>query len=147
MRTLGLDVGDRRIGIAVSDPEGRLAVPLRAYERRGHGDAAALIELARREEAGRIVVGLPLTLEGAHGPQAETAAAFAEELRTAPDLEVILWDERLSSREADHHLRAAGRRGKAAKAERDAVAAAIILQAYLDSRRLGASQPPLPPIE
>ena len=145
MRTLGLDVGERRIGVAISDPEGRIAVPLRTHERRGDA-VAAVLELARREEAGRIVVGLPLSLDGAHGAQAEVSARFAEELRDRGAIEVVLWDERLSSQEADHHLRAAGKRGKTARAERDTIAATIILQSFLDSRREGAL-PPLPPIE
>lgn len=136
MRTLGLDVGDRRIGIAVSDPDGRIAVPVGAHERRGGDDAAALLDLARREEAGRIVVGLPLSMDGTHGAQAENASQFAERLReNAGAVDVVLWDERLSSREADHHLRAGGRRAKDTKGRRDAIAASIILQAYLDSRR------------
>ena len=146
MRTLGLDVGERRIGIAVSDPEGRLAVPMGTHERRGGDDAAALIDLAQREEAGRIVVGLPLSLDGSQSTQTEAASAFAERLRERGDVDVVLWDERLSSREADHHLRASGRRGKDAKARRDSIAATIILQAYLDSQR-GGALPPLPPIE
>jgi putative Holliday junction resolvase len=145
MRTLGLDVGDRRIGVAVSDPDGRIAVPLQTYERRGRDDAAALVRLARAEDARRIVVGLPLSLDGSRGAQAEAAAAFADELRAA-DLEVVLWDERLSSAEADHHLRAAGKRGKAARQARDAIAASIILQSYLDSQRLSAL-PPVPAVE
>lgn len=146
MRTLGLDVGERRIGIAVSDPDGRMAFPLGTHERRGGDDAAALVALARREDAGRIVVGLPISLDGSQGPQAEVAAQFAERLKQGDGPEVVLWDERLSSREADHHLRAAGKRGREAKAQRDAIAASIILQSYLDSRRDGAL-PPLPPIE
>lgn len=143
MRTMGLDVGERRVGVAISDPEGRLAVPLRVYERRGRGDIRTLADLARQEEAGRIVVGLPVSLDGEIGPQAREVQQFAEELRAATDAEVVLYDERLSSVEADRHLQAAGLRGKAARERRDAVAASIILQAYLDSRNL----PPLPPIE
>ena len=143
MRTLGLDVGERRVGVAVSDPEGRLAVPLRVVERRGRGDAAALAELAHREGAERIVVGLPVSLNGEIGPQALEVQAFAEQLRAATNTEVVLYDERLSSVEADRHLQAAGLRGKQARERRDGVAAAIILQAYLDSLRA----PPLPPIE
>jgi putative Holliday junction resolvase len=146
MRTLGLDVGERRIGVAVSDPDGRMAFPLATHERRGGDDVAMLIDLARREEAGRIVVGLPLSLDGTHGPQAQEAAKFAERLTHKGGVDVVLWDERLSSIEADHHLRAAGRRGKDAKAQRDAIAASIILQSYLDSQRDGAL-PPLPHIE
>lgn len=145
MRTLGLDVGERRIGLAISDPDGRLALPIGAHERRGD-DIGTMIALARREEAQRIVVGLPLSLDGSHGPQADIAAAFAEQLRQRAGIEVVLWDERLSSREADHYLRASGTRGKPAKAQRDAVAASIILQSYLDSLGFGGL-PPLPPIE
>lgn len=143
VRTLGLDVGDRRVGVAVSDPDGRLAVPLRVVERRGRNDAAAIADLARDEQAQRIVVGLPVSLDGGLGAQAESTRAFADELRRVSAAEVVLYDERLSSAEADHHLRAAGLHGRAARARRDAVAAAIILQAYLDSLRA----PPLPPIE
>ena len=147
MRTLGLDVGDRRIGVAISDPDGRLAVPVRTFERgvSEKRDAAALLELARAEAAERIIVGLPVSLSGERGQQALAAEAFADRLR-AGGADVVLYDERLSSREADHHLRASGRRGKAAKNARDAIAAAIILQAYLDSQRHG-ELPPLPPIE
>ncbi len=143
MRTLGLDVGDRRVGVAVSDPEGRLAVPLRVVERRGRNDAAAIANLARDEQVERIVVGLPVSLDGGLGAQADSARAFADELRRVGTAEVVLYDERLSSVEANHHLHAAGLRGRAARERRDAVAAAIILQAYLDSLRAS----PLPPIE
>lgn len=129
-----------------------MSLPVRAYERRGRRDAAALVALARTEEAGRIVVGLPLSLSGEEGPQARAASAFADELRAADGPEVVLWDERLSSREADHYLQASGRgrRGakdrREAKGHRDAIAASIILQAYLDSHR-DSALPPLPPIE
>jgi putative Holliday junction resolvase len=145
MRTLGLDVGERRIGLAISDPDGRLALPIGAHERRGD-DVGTLIDLCRREDAQRIVVGLPLSLDGNHGPQADVAASFAEQLRQRAGIEVVLWDERLSSREADHYLRAAGKRGKQAKAQRDAVAASIILQSFLDSQMPGGLLP-LPQIE
>ena len=145
MRTLGLDVGERRVGVAISDPEGRLAVPLQVVERgRGGRDAVQVVlELARREDVGRIVVGLPVSLDGTLGPQAAETQRFADGLRAATDIEVILYDERLSSVEADRHLEAAGVRGRQARERRDAVAASIILQAYLDSLRA----PPLPPIE
>lgn len=142
MRSLGLDVGDRRIGVAISDPEGRLAVPLRVIERQGARDAALIAELAEQEEVERIVVGLPVSLDGRLGAQARAAQAFAESLRPLTTAEVILYDERLSSVEADRRLRAAGLRRRAARTARDATAAAIILQAYLDSRRA-----PLPPVE
>ncbi|MFN8556214.1 MAG: Holliday junction resolvase RuvX [Dehalococcoidia bacterium] len=143
MRTLGLDVGERRIGVAISDPDGRLAVPLRVIERHGAGDAAAIAMLAEREEAGRIVVGLPLSLDGAAGAQARHSEAFAAELKAVTTADVVFYDERFSSAEADVHLRAAGLNTRDARRHRDAVAASIILQAYLDSLRF----PPLPPIQ
>jgi putative Holliday junction resolvase len=134
VRTLGIDVGTRRIGVAISDPEGRLALPLRVIERRGPRDAAVVADLARREGAERVVVGLPVSLDGTLGPQAREVQAFAAAVRAA-GAEVELYDERLSSVEADHHLRAAGISTREARGRRDAIAAAIILQAYLDSRR------------
>lgn len=134
MRTLGLDVGDRRIGVAISDPDGRLAFPGRVVERRGPGDFRAIADLAAREEAGRIVVGLPVSLSGEVGDQARSVELFVESLRQATDLEVILYDERLSSVEADRLLQAGGASGRQARERRDSVAASIILQAYLDSR-------------
>jgi len=146
MRTLGLDVGERRIGLAISDPDGRLALPMGTHQRSGGDDAASIVALAQREEATRIVVGLPLSMDGSHGTQAQVAEDFALRLRDRTDSEIVLWDERLSSVEADHHLRLMGTRGKAAKSQRDAIAASIILQSYLDSRR-GDALPPLPPIE
>jgi len=142
MRTLGLDVGDKRIGIAISDPHGRIAVPVRTYQRRGAGDIATLIELAGREDVQRIVVGLPYSLDGTIGPQARLSERFAAQLRATGTIEVVLWDERFTSREADLQMRAAGKRGKKAKAERDAVAASIILQTYLDSHGAASLLPP-----
>jgi putative Holliday junction resolvase len=91
-----------------------------------------LAELARSEGAARIVVGLPISLDGTHGPQAVVSERFAERLRRLTEAEVVLWDERFSSKEADLQLRALGKRARKAKSERDAVAASIILQTYLD---------------
>lgn len=145
MRTLGLDIGERRIGLAISDPDGRIALPIGSHQRSGGDDARMIADLAAREEAERIVVGFPLSMDGSRGAQAEVAESFAERLRGRTATEVVLWDERLSSREADHHLRAGNLRGKAAKAQRDTIAATIILQSFLDSRRAD-SPPPLPPI-
>ena len=143
MRILGLDVGERRIGVAISDPDQRLAVPLRVIDRKGEDGLAAIADLARREEVGTVVVGLPVTMEGAVGAQAESVEHYAAALRAHTNAEVVLYDERLSSVEADRQLRAAGLNSRAAKERRDAVAASIVLQAYLDSRRA----PPLPPIQ
>jgi putative Holliday junction resolvase len=149
-RLLGLDAGERRIGVAISDPEQRLAVPLRTIERTGH-EFRDLQDIAVAEEVAGIVVGLPLSLSGEAGAQAEVARAFALEAGNALNLPVAFWDERLSSQEADRILapdrgrgserRGQGRRplrqahGRAEKGATDLVAATIILQAYVDSRR------------
>lgn len=143
MRTLGLDVGDRRIGVAISDPEGWLAVPLRVIDQKTEDARSVLINLVRAEEVGQIVIGLPISMSGERGAQAERAAEFATLLSTALDLPIALLDERLTSVEADRRMQEAGMRGRAMKANRDAVAAAIILQSFLDSRKA----PPLPPVE
>ena len=143
MRMLGVDVGDRRVGVAICDPEGRLAVPLTMIDQRERDGVAGVATLAAREEAERIVVGLPLSLDGTAGAQADSARAFAERLRGATAIEVVLFDERLSTVQAERQLAAAGRRTRDTKGQRDALAASIILQAYLDSLRF----PPLPPIE
>lgn len=145
MRTLGLDVGERRIGVAVSDPEGRMAVPMETVERRGAGDARAILAIARREDAGRIVVGLPISMDGSHGKQADTVSSFADALRVADGPQIVLWDERLSSAEADRYLRESSKKARQEKGLRDRIAASIILQAYLDHQR--HPPPPLPPIE
>jgi putative holliday junction resolvase len=141
-RLLGLDIGERRVGVAISDPEQRLAVPLHSLVRDGRGsELAALMELARREEVAGLVVGLPLSLSGDPGAQAQSTRAFAGRLEAELGLEVQFWDERLSTQEAlrltlpAEGTRGRRRSGKAPAADTDALAAAIILQAYLDSRR------------
>ena len=140
-RTLGLDVGDRRIGVAICDPDGRVAVPLRAIERDGRGgEFQAIDRIAREDEVTTVVVGLPLSLSGKRGPQAQRTEEFARELGERCHLPVVLWDERLSTHEAER-LRSVETKGGHRRRERpdrgeiDALAATIILQAYLDSRR------------
>jgi len=138
-RYLGLDVGERRIGVAVSDPEGRLAVPLRIVD--GSNEAAAIDEIARiaREEgATTIVVGHPLSLDGTAGAQAHRVESFAGRLRKHTGLPVELWDERLTSVQVRRTAPAGRRRKKGRPAPMDDLAAAAILQSYLDSRRASA---------
>ena len=132
-RILGLDVGERRIGLAISTPEGRLAVPLRVLERRAAtADLEAIAALARAEQVEMIVIGHPLSMDGTAGVQARRVEAFARALAKAAGLPFELWDERLSSVQAERSVRLArGRR----RAPSDDVAAAIILQGYLDRRR------------
>jgi putative Holliday junction resolvase len=143
-RVLGLDVGDRRIGVAVSDPDRRFALPLNSIDRARGGELSAIADLARQDEVDEVVVGLPLSLSGESGPQAASTSAFAAEIERHLGLTVHLWDERLSTREAERLVsderRGGGRRradrSRVAAADTDAIAASIILQAYLDSERL-----------
>ena len=143
MRALGIDVGDRRIGVAVSDPEGTMAIPVGVIHRvSGPPDWESLLEHARSREVESLVVGMPLSLNGRQGPQAQKVLAFVEALKKLTDLPVVTWDERLTSVEADRRLREVpgrGRRGRGSagtgKVAQDALAAAIMLQAYLDAQR------------
>jgi putative Holliday junction resolvase len=133
-RMLGLDLGERRIGVAISTPEGGLAVPLRVLESAGdEADARAIAELARAEGVETLVVGHPLSLDGTAGAQAQRVEAFARLLERETGLPVALWDERLTTKQAERAP--AGTRPSRRRAPPDDVAAAIILQAYLDRQR------------
>ncbi len=138
MRALGLDVGERRIGAAVSDPDGILAMPLAAVEARSENEALERISaLAREHEVERVVVGLPLSLDGSLGPQAQRVKSFADALAERTELPVVTWDERLSTVAAGRALADAGvKRGKRKK-RLDSTAASLILQGYLDRQRSG----------
>jgi putative holliday junction resolvase len=135
-RVLGLDVGSRRIGIAVSDPLGITAQGLETLQRRNkRSDLAALERTIREYAITQIVVGLPLRMSGAEGTQSDKMQAFAEDLRKRFRLPVHLWDERLTSAEANRLLRetelSIEKRAKAV----DRMAAILILQSWMESRR------------
>lgn len=142
-RVLAIDAGERRIGLAVSDELGLLATPVEVVQRTG-GLRAALDrigQVARREGVAHVIVGLPLNDDGSAGPQARRAEAFASVARKALGLPVELWNEAHSSAEAEAILRQHGpRRGRQARRRAsadpglDAVAAAVILQDYLDTQ-------------
>ena len=135
MRYLGLDVGDRWIGVALSDPSARIASPLTIIKRIDDTTVMqAINRIIGENEVGRIIVGLPRMLDGSIGIQAEKVQNFAESLRKAVDVPVILWDERLTTAMADKILIEANVRRRKRKRVVDKVAAAIILQGYLDSR-------------
>jgi putative holliday junction resolvase len=147
-RAMGLDPGERRVGVALSDELGLLATPLCILERRSWAeDVARLAELVRRHEAVVVVVGHPKTLRGEVGPQARRAERFAEELRRVVGVPVRLWDERYSTAEATdlaaHGPAARARRrstgGRGGPVRVDDLAAAVILQGYLDARRSSSS--------
>jgi putative Holliday junction resolvase len=136
MRLMGLDVGDKRIGIALSDESLIIASPRETLERKGTGkDVARLVELARQEDVQEIVVGMPLSMNGSMGPQAEKVARFVESLRAASELPVVTWDERFSTKGAERALLLADVSRAKRKTVVDQLAAALILQSYLDARR------------
>ncbi|MCH8950088.1 MAG: Holliday junction resolvase RuvX [Chloroflexi bacterium] len=145
-RVLGLDVGERRIGVAISTPEGGLAVPLRVLERSEESaDLRAIAELAVAENATTIVVGHPISLDGSRGAQARSVEAFARSLAETSGLAVELTDERFTSTEAKRGRNQSSRSQRARRAPVDDLAAAIILQAYLDRRRHAAAPDPTAP--
>ena len=132
MRTMGIDFGDARIGLAVSDLTGTLVGEAWTMEEWNMERAAMRIaEEARRREVGTLVLGLPKNMDGSEGPRAEKSRAFRELLIRESDLPVILWDERRSSIEAHAILHAAGKREKIHRRTVDAVAASLILEGYL----------------
>jgi putative Holliday junction resolvase len=135
-RVLGFDVGDRRIGIAISDPLGYTAQPLLTLHRTNRrADLKSVGRLVRRHGVGEAVVGNPLYMSGDVSPQALKAQTFAEELRTEFGLVVHLWDERLTTTQAHRHLDEAGHGGRGErKGIIDQVAAVLILQSFLDAR-------------
>src|SRR6185295_9985443 len=136
MRMLGVDPGARRIGLAVSDADGVIASPHATVDVQSRDRAARdVAEAAAKLEVTKIVVGLPLRLDGSESDSSRRARALADQLRALTRLDVVLWDERLSSRAAERALREAGVRGDKRKQTVDRVAAALILQSYLDARR------------
>jgi putative Holliday junction resolvase len=134
-RVLGLDLGDVRIGVAISDPDRRLAVPLGTVRTGAPADLRAIAKLVEENEVAIVVVGHPLSLSGEAGPRARQAEGFAEALSAALAVPVVLHDERLSTVEADRALRATGASGRVRRRSIDRSAAAIILQSYLDGLR------------
>lgn len=136
MRLLSLDVGDRRIGTALSDPLGITATPLPAIDRRRVRDAsAAVLTLAREHEVSGIVVGFPLTLSGEAAHQAAKVRDFVRVLESQTELPVVAVDERFSTQEAERLLKSTGRSSRSRdKGAVDSAAAAVILQTYLDAQ-------------
>lgn len=133
-RLLALDPGERRLGVAISDELGFYAHPRPAIMAGGDARLQAVADLVEREAVDEVVVGLPLTLAGEHSEQTQRAAAFAARLRERLAIPVTTWDERLSSVEAGREVRGASARRSGAL---DSAAAAVVLQAVLDSRHGG----------
>lgn len=136
MRWLGLDLGERVIGVAISDPEGIVARPLTSLRRRSDAENAAQVAaLVRKYDVHGVVVGWPRRLDGRRGPEAHAAERFADALRQAGVPRVTLWDERLSTVEAERVLIAADVSRRRRKQVIDRMAATIILQGFLEAAR------------
>lgn len=135
MRIIGIDYGDARVGIAVSDPLGYTAQGIETVPNKVYSKMMERISTIIKEyEAEKIVVGLPKNMNGTLGERSEISRKFADELKEIfPEAEIILWDERLSTVQAAGILNTTNTRGKNRKNVIDTVAASIILQSYLDS--------------
>jgi len=136
VRVLGLDLGTKRLGLALSDPTGSFASPFAVIESRGRAnDLERLREIVTDNDVGQVVVGMPTTLRGEAGLAAQQAEEFARELAAQLDVPVSTWDERMTTVVAERALISAGERRETRREKRDKVAAAVMLQSYLDARR------------
>jgi putative Holliday junction resolvase len=144
VRALGIDLGTKRIGVALSDSAGTVATPYEVVPRSGdrQRDHRRIGILAEEAAAECLVVGLPLSLDGSVGRAAEAALAEADELADTTGLPVEMWDERLTTVTADRDLMALDLRAAARRRVVDKVAAAVMLQAWLDHRRLSSPEEP-----
>lgn len=145
MRILGLDMGERRVGVAISDPTGTVVRPLQTLIRGSREkDMAAITALVDEHDVELIVVGQPLSLDGTEGPQARRIAHYATVLAEHVSVPVVSWDERFTTIAAKEILSQSRGRKKRQRArdkgEVDAIAAAVILQSYLDSRYLDSQR-------
>jgi putative Holliday junction resolvase len=136
-RVLGLDVGDRRIGMALSDSGGILASPLTIIEHTTEsGDIEAILKIVKEREAERIIVGLPRLMNGDIGPQAQKVQVFTEVMRSHTQIPIEYRDERLTTVEAQRLHQESGSKKKNRNIRYDAMAAAVILQDYLEEQAI-----------
>lgn len=141
MRVLALDVGEKRIGVAISDLSQSLARSLKVVQRGSRQeDFATVARLVEEYEVEKVVVGYPRSLDGMAGAQAERVERYAVGLTESLTVPVLLWDERFSTVSAERLMREAGLRSKKKRERIDAVAAAVILQDYLDSRQFAGEK-------
>lgn len=142
MRVMGLDVGDKRIGVAVSDELGIAAHPVAVIQRTGSvkKDIVELRAIIQEYGVQRIVIGMPIMMAGTVGVQAQKVEAFAVELKKRVKTPVVAWDERLTTAQVERMLIEAGQRRAARKEVIDKLAAAVILQSYLDRRKAEAGR-------
>jgi putative Holliday junction resolvase len=136
VKVLGIDFGEKRVGLAVSDSDGRYAIAWKTLERRSDQQIIAeLAQLADEESIDRIVIGDPRNLDGSSGAQSERVLAFSKKLSAALDLPLETVNESLTSHEANARLRAAGHSGRKRRLRLDSLAAQILLQEALDRRQ------------
>jgi len=134
MRAIGIDPGERRIGIAISDPTGLLARPLEVLKHTNRAlDAAQIAEIALRENAGTIIVGMATDIDGKPNFTGRKSARLAAAIRTQTDIPVLLWDESYTTQDARQIRSALGAGQKSRQGHQDALAAAILLQSWLDA--------------
>jgi putative Holliday junction resolvase len=135
-RSLGLDIGDKRIGVALSDRGGVIAGPLTIIERTGEQeDIDTILDIVRRNEVDIIIAGLPVSMDGGIGHQAGKVQSFIENLKRSTDIIVEYRDESLTTLEARDLMKVTRKKKKREKEKDDAIAAAFILQHYLDEER------------
>jgi putative Holliday junction resolvase len=142
LRILGIDFGDVHVGLALSDPLQLTAQPLGQYRLRGEAeDKAYFGDLIRAQQVSEIVIGFPLRMDGTSGTRAEKTRTFASWMEKAYGLPVILWDERLTTRQAGGIMREQRIRTRDRRSIEHQISAVLILQAYLDSRRTQSHVP------
>ena len=134
-RILGLDPGERRIGVAISDASGTIATPVEFIDRKIEAYEHRLRDLCSEWEIAEIVIGLPVSLDGTEGSAAERAREFSRDVADLTDLPVLFQDERFTSVTAEQALIEGGVRRRSRTTKRDQVAAAVMLQGFLDKRR------------
>lgn len=133
-RALGIDLGDARVGIAVSDDLGMLAHPVETIQVKSGRVIERILEIAREKGTQTIIVGMPRNMDGSFGPAAQKTREFMEALKLQTACRVVSWDERLTTVSAQRSLHEAGKNTRAQKAMIDQVAAQILLQSWLDSQ-------------
>ena len=136
MRILAIDYGEKRIGLAISDPLGYTAQGIKTLKNLGRKQVmAALVSICKEKEIKEIVIGLPINMNGSHGPKAEEILKFIPILEEEVGVPVKTWDERLTSREAGRLMIEEGLSRERQKQNSDRLAATLILQSYLESKR------------
>jgi putative Holliday junction resolvase len=141
MRILGIDFGEKRVGVAISDPLGFTAQGLETLHPKGKKDLLARLgELCRAHDVGEIVIGLPVNMNGSQGPKAKEVLALVPELEKTLGLAVRTWDERLTSREAGRLMVQEGLSRQKQRMHSDRMAATLILQNYLESKRVSRGE-------